>query len=229
MKKHAKTSSVLLLVFFAFGCAYQEPAIISATKSIEDAAQTIEEFRAMDNLSPVVHDLSGVSSVGIFPDVRGLSVSPYANRKSGIIVTRLFDENWSGPAFHNFYVHEVDAHHTSSKGALVLLFKSRSALQAVLQHQSLQESKTGVQLVYANPETDLPVDRIKDAEILVLSKLPMHIDGLIHQTNLKPNVVLNEALYGPGATVNSILFGDSGNPATNHHPSAELRLRKSLN
>ncbi len=210
-------------------CAYQPP-INRATHLIEDAAQTLERFAAHPELKTYSRHLPNARAVIVVPAIHDNGIASGFSVGPAVFVSRTTDGSWSGPSIHDLFVSDYLRHLNAHNRALVLIVKTGPVLESILESGGYLGSSRGVPIhVFGTAAKTLSAAE-QETAILVYSDRDVadDINRLLDGAQLVPDKVLNEGMYGEGATPGTIFKHIVGEPATNHYPAVTRRLRRAL-
>jgi len=219
----------VLAALITTGCSY-DPPIITATHIIEDAAQTLERFRRHKDLKAYADLLPKARAVIIFPQLIKVGFLAGGQIGTGILVARTRDGTWSGPSFHTLVAGSFGAQIGVQDTAVVMVVRSDAALQAILAHQGKLGADIGATVGFAGVGLQAATTTNLGADVLAFANANMgaYLGGALDGAILAVRNDLNEGLYGKGATPETILAVQPGEPATNRYWATTKRLRDVL-
>ncbi len=207
--KHLNLLLLPFLTIWLSACAITEPPELTARNLVEQAAQTLERFRAHKDLKGYADFLPNAAAVVILPQVLKASFIGGGEAGNGVLVARKADGSWSDPTFHTLGAASVGFQIGIQDTALVLIVRSPGALDAILRHQGKLGADIGASIGVAGIGLEASTTSNLGVDILAFANTNM---GVYIGSSLEGSVLairrdLNEAYYGVGAKPHEILSG----------------------
>lgn len=214
---HLKTFNILLtplLAVWLAACTLTEPPDLTARNLVEQAAQTLERFRAHKELKGYADFLPGAAAVVILPQVLKASFIGGGEAGNGVLVARKPDGSWSDPAFHTLGAASIGLQIGVQDTALVLIIRSPGALDSILRHQGKLGADIGASVGVAGIGLEASTTSNLGVDVLAFANTNMgaYMGGSLEGSVLAIRRDLNEAYYGVGAKPHEILSGQRKAP-----------------
>jgi len=205
---------ILGLVILVSGCdRWDEPPALTTKHLVVEAAQTIERFRVHKDLKNFSGELDQAAGVVVLPNVIKAGFFAGGEAGNGVLMKKTAD-GWSYPAFYTLGAASFGLQVGVQDTAIVLILRNGGALDSILRHQGKIGADTGATVfvqgvgMEASTTTNLGADILAFANSNVGAYLGASLEGAVLATRHD----LNRAYYGPDATPDTILSGQSKNP-----------------
>jgi len=206
----------LFLALIVAGCATSEPPELTAQRIVDQAAVTLDEFRAHEKLKGYADMLPKARALVILPQVIKAGLFAGGEAGNGVLVARGPGGGWSDPAFHTLGAASFGLQIGVQDTAIILVIRSEGALQAILKHQGKLGADIGASVGFAGIGMEASTTTNVGADVVAFAttNLGAYLGSSLEGAVLAVRRDLNEAYYGAGATPAAIVAGKHTNPAT---------------
>lgn len=207
-----------LTVFAAFmagmmllsACSQTTPTITTAENLVENARWTVETFKNSDE--PYLHlfhdQLPNAQGIMIFPGALKAGFIIGAEYGNGVLLARTAAGDWSQPAFYTMGAGSIGLQIGGQVSQVVLVIRSRKALEAVVKHQGKFGADIGVTVGTIGAGLEGSTTTNVGADIVAFSdSAGLYAGGTVEGAVLARRNDYNQAYYGTGALPDTILFG----------------------
>ncbi len=199
----------LFLILLVSSCASTTPPLVTSKKLIAEAVDTLYQFSLNENLKHYNKFLKRASGIVILPEVVKAGWFAGAEAGNGILLVRQTSNNWSDPSFYTLATASVGLQIGIQNTAILLVLRTPGALQSILKHQGKFGADIGATVVFYGIGAEAATTSNLGADIIAFaaSNIGAFIGGSLEGSVLVIRRDLNEAVYGVGATPESIIAG----------------------
>jgi lipid-binding SYLF domain-containing protein len=198
---------VVLFAFAALAACTSGPKVPASVQLVEDAKHTLERIRVAPDAKDFQDLLPRAAGIAIFPAVYKAGFFVGAEAGNGLVIGRDADGNWGYPAFYVLGGGSFGLQIGAQQSAIVLVLRSRKALEAVIKHQGKLGPDAGVAVGWVGA----------GVEGATTSNLGLDIVGFATSRGLYGGVSLegtalvrrndyNTEFYGTGTTPEAIVL-----------------------
>ena len=175
---------------------------------IKRATETVDRFKTLPSLAAIKEHMSRARGVVVLPSVVKAGFLGAAEGGHGMLLVRDASGRWSHPAFYTLGAASFGFQAGIQDTEVVLVLRTRKALDSVLDHQGKLGADTGVTVGLMGLGLEASTTTNMGADVLAFSHSKIGIYGGI---SLEGAVLIrrkdfNEAFYGPGATPRAIVI-----------------------
>jgi lipid-binding SYLF domain-containing protein len=219
--------------FHRFAVAVLAIAILAACSSgpktppsielVEDARLAVEKLKATPDAGDFRSMLPRAAGVAVFPAVYKAGFFVGAEGGNGLVIGRDADGNWGYPAFYVLGGGSFGVQIGAQQSAIVLVLRSRRALEAIVKHQGKLGPDAGVAVGWVGAGVEGATTSNLGLDIVGFATARGLYGGLsLEGTALVRRNDYNSEFYGSGVTPEAIVLeGKHKNPAAD-------RLRATL-
>jgi len=209
--------AMLMAGLLALTACGRAPSLATKAEALVDKARwTVETFKErrdaqMRLFRDMLRDAQGVM---IFPGaIKGgfILAAEYGN---GVLLARRPSGEWGQPAFYTMGAGSIGLQIGGEVSETVLVIRSQKAVQAIVKHQGKLGADIEVTVATIGAGMEGATTTNVGADVVAFSySAGLYAGGSIEGSVLARRNDYNEAFYGPGATPESILFGQvAANP-----------------
>ena len=215
---------VSLLVFLPSCASYYEIKSKPSGKLVEDSISTLKTMKARDDLSFFKRILKNSAGCAIFPALYKAGFFVGAEGGNGLLIARDENGEWGSPAFYTLAGGSWGLQFGAQKAGVVLVIRSRKAVEAILKHQGKFGGDIGLAIGPFGAGVEGSITSNLAADIYAFSDAKGLFGGAsLEGTAMIKRNDLNEEYYGNKINISSVVFGKKGkNPRTNQLRSALL-------
>ena len=205
-----RRAAALALTLLLCACASPStPPADVARALVADAVETLYQFRQHKSLREYAKYMPDAAAVVILPDVVKGGWFFGAEAGSGVLLEKRDDGGWSDPSFHTLTAASFGLQIGIQDTSVVLIVRSKKALEAILKHQGKIGADIGATAAYVGAGMEASTTSNFGADVLAFATpvLGAYIGGSLEGSVLVTRRDLNEAVYGAGATPRAILDG----------------------
>jgi len=215
MDKFIRVPAVVLTVLLLVSACdrWDEPPTLTTKHLIVEAAQVVERFRVHKDLKNFVDELDQAAAAVVLPNVIKAGFFAGGEAGNGVLLKKTAG-GWSYPAFYTLGAASFGLQFGVQDTAIVLVLRNQGALDSIIRHQGKIGADTGATVfvqgvgMEASTTTNLGADIPAFANSNVGAYLGASLEGAVLATRHD----LNRAYYGPDATPETILAGQTKNP-----------------
>ncbi len=215
--------TVFLSVFIVSACSqYTDPAHVTAPRIIDQAIDTLAQFRELENLKSIDDHIPGAAGILILPHVVKGGFVAAAEAGTGVLLART-PNGWSYPAFYILGSGSIGLQMGIQDVSMILILRNAGALNAVIQNQGKFGADASIIVGYVGAGYEGSTTTNMGADIVAFMGPGMGAFGgvSLEGAALVRRNDLNNSYYGDGATPQAILIeGRYTNPGAD-----PLRIR----
>jgi len=199
--------ATVLFALAALAACTSGPKVPPSVRLVEDARQTFEHFKTAPDAKDFNDMLPRAAGVAIFPAVYKAGFFVGAEGGNGLVIGRDANGNWGYPAFYVLGGGSFGLQIGAQQSAIVLVIRSRKALQAVIKHQGKLGPDAGVAVGWVGAGLEGAVTSNLGLDIVGFSTARGLYGGLsLEGSALVRRNDYNSEFYGTGATPEQIIL-----------------------
>lgn len=202
----------LLAGLLATACDRTTSPAAEAEELVEKARWTVDGFKQRQApQSAMFRDMMAkAEGVVIFPGAYRAGFIVGAEYGSGVMLARLPSGGWSAPAFYTMGGGSIGLQIGGQVAETILIARTQKAVQALVKHQGKLGADLGITVGTVGGGMEGAVTTNLGADVVVFSYAAgLYAGGSLEGSVLARRNDYNEAYYGPGATPDAILFGQT--------------------
>jgi lipid-binding SYLF domain-containing protein len=212
MRKAAFVAFVLMGVLAMASCSRTPSLHDQAQELVDKARWTLETFKGRhDPQSDTFRSLlSKAEGVVVFPGAYKAGFILGAEYGTGVMLAKQPSGAWSQPAFYTMGAGSLGLQIGGQVSETVLIVRSQKAVQAIVKHQGKMGADIEVTVGTIGSGMEGATTTNMRADVVVFSSSAgLYAGGSFEGSVLARRNDMNEAYYGPGATPDTILFGQN--------------------